>query len=214
MAGAIPVPARLRHATAPAPLFEAEHLTELGRGRHRRPGRGPRTPGVGGGSHRTRDHLPGLAGRIRSSAERPDRGGTRLDRSRVDGHPERRFPYWRALGTDEIARILSIPSGTVRSDLSRAMVVLRMTLLPSFPERRSADGLERDSGDRRTRGRCRGRSVPADCADHLPGPAGSRNPVVGRDAADRPITANGAGHHDADAGSGGPAKAGAERGPA
>ena len=97
--------------------------------------------------------------------------------------------YWRGLGTDEVARILSIPSGTVRSDLSRAMAGLRMLLLPSFPERRSADGLGRGSGDRRTRGRRR------------------------RDAADRPITASSAGRHDADPGSGGLAKAGAERGP-
>jgi RNA polymerase sigma factor (sigma-70 family) len=54
--------------------------------------------------------------------------------------------YWRGLGTDEIARILSIPCGTVRSDLSRAMAGLRMALLPSFPERRTADGLQRGSG--------------------------------------------------------------------
>ena len=32
---------------------------------------------MSGGSHVTRDHLPGLADRSRSSAERPDRGGTR-----------------------------------------------------------------------------------------------------------------------------------------
>ena len=89
MAGAIPA-AGLRPATAPAPPFDAENLAEFGRGRHRRPGRGPRTPGMRDGSHMTRDHLPGLAGRIRSSAERPDRGGTRLDRSRVDDRPDRR----------------------------------------------------------------------------------------------------------------------------
>jgi len=62
-----------------------------------------------------------------------------------------------------------------------------MLLLPRLPERCSADGLGRGSGDRRIRGRRRGVSGPPDWADHLPGPVGSRNPAVGREAAGRAI---------------------------
>lgn len=40
--------------------------------------------------------------------------------------------FWSALGTGEIAERLSMPAGTVRSDLTRAYGVLRMLLQESF----------------------------------------------------------------------------------
>lgn len=43
--------------------------------------------------------------------------------------------YWWGLSTEEIARTLRVPNGTVRSDLSRAATGLRRALLPSFPQR-------------------------------------------------------------------------------
>lgn len=41
--------------------------------------------------------------------------------------------FWNALGTGEIAERLSMPAGTVRSDLTRAYGTLRMLLQESFP---------------------------------------------------------------------------------
>jgi RNA polymerase sigma factor (sigma-70 family) len=41
--------------------------------------------------------------------------------------------FWNALGTGEIAERLSMPAGTVRSDLTRAYAILRMLLQESFP---------------------------------------------------------------------------------
>ena len=41
--------------------------------------------------------------------------------------------FWNALSTGEIAERLSIPAGTVRSDLTRAYATLRMLLQESFP---------------------------------------------------------------------------------
>lgn len=41
--------------------------------------------------------------------------------------------FWNALSTGEIADRLSIPAGTVRSDLTRAYAILRMLLQESFP---------------------------------------------------------------------------------
>jgi RNA polymerase sigma factor (sigma-70 family) len=41
--------------------------------------------------------------------------------------------FWTALGTSEIAHRLSMPAGTVRSDLTRAYATLRMLLQDSFP---------------------------------------------------------------------------------
>jgi RNA polymerase sigma factor (sigma-70 family) len=41
--------------------------------------------------------------------------------------------FWNALGTGEIADRLSMPAGTVRSDLTRAYATLRMLLQESFP---------------------------------------------------------------------------------
>jgi RNA polymerase sigma factor (sigma-70 family) len=40
--------------------------------------------------------------------------------------------FWNALGTGEIAERLSMPAGTVRSDLTRAYATLRMLLQESF----------------------------------------------------------------------------------
>jgi RNA polymerase sigma factor (sigma-70 family) len=51
--------------------------------------------------------------------------------------------YWWGLSTEEIARILRVPKGTVRSDLCRAATGLRRALLPSFPQR---VGLAADGG--------------------------------------------------------------------
>lgn len=41
--------------------------------------------------------------------------------------------FWNTLGTGEIADRLSMPAGTVRSDLTRAYAVLRILLQNSFP---------------------------------------------------------------------------------
>src|ERR1039457_1367438 len=41
--------------------------------------------------------------------------------------------FWNALSTGEIAERLSMPAGTVRSDLTRAYAILRMLLQESFP---------------------------------------------------------------------------------
>jgi RNA polymerase sigma factor (sigma-70 family) len=41
--------------------------------------------------------------------------------------------FWNALSTGEIAERLSMPAGTVRSDLTRAYAILRMLLQDSFP---------------------------------------------------------------------------------
>jgi RNA polymerase sigma factor (sigma-70 family) len=41
--------------------------------------------------------------------------------------------FWNALGTREIAERLSMPAGTVRSDLTRAYAILRVLLQESFP---------------------------------------------------------------------------------
>ena len=41
--------------------------------------------------------------------------------------------FWNALGTGEIAHRLSMPAGTVRSDLTRAYAILRVLLQDSFP---------------------------------------------------------------------------------
>jgi RNA polymerase sigma factor (sigma-70 family) len=44
-----------------------------------------------------------------------------------------RLRFWNALGTGEIADRLSMPAGTVRSDLTRAYATLRMLLQENFP---------------------------------------------------------------------------------
>jgi RNA polymerase sigma factor (sigma-70 family) len=41
--------------------------------------------------------------------------------------------FWNALSTREVAERLSLPAGTVRSDLTRAYAILRMLLQESFP---------------------------------------------------------------------------------
>jgi RNA polymerase sigma factor (sigma-70 family) len=41
--------------------------------------------------------------------------------------------FWNALSTGEIAERLSLPAGTVRSDLTRAYAILRTLLQESFP---------------------------------------------------------------------------------
>jgi RNA polymerase sigma factor (sigma-70 family) len=40
--------------------------------------------------------------------------------------------YWQGLPTAEIAKVLKIPAGTVRSDLTRASAQLRAALRPGF----------------------------------------------------------------------------------
>jgi RNA polymerase sigma factor (sigma-70 family) len=50
--------------------------------------------------------------------------------------------FWNALGTGEIAERLSMPAGTVRSDLTRAYATLRLLLQESFSSLRTSGHVE------------------------------------------------------------------------
>jgi len=56
--------------------------------------------------------------------------------------------FWNALGTGEIAERLSMPAGTVRSDLTRAYAILRMLLKESFPAPGVNGHVEFPAGDK------------------------------------------------------------------
>jgi hypothetical protein len=56
--------------------------------------------------------------------------------------------FWNALGTGEIAERLSMPAGTVRSDLTRAYAILRMLLQESFPSPDANSHVEIPAGGR------------------------------------------------------------------
>ena len=53
--------------------------------------------------------------------------------------------FWNALSTAEIAERLSLPAGTVRSDLTRAYAILRSLLEESFPSPEGPDIRNQDS---------------------------------------------------------------------
>jgi RNA polymerase sigma factor (sigma-70 family) len=56
--------------------------------------------------------------------------------------------FWNALGIREIAERLSMPAGTVRSDLTRAYAILRMLLQESLPSSGSSSHVEFPAGGR------------------------------------------------------------------
>jgi RNA polymerase sigma factor (sigma-70 family) len=56
--------------------------------------------------------------------------------------------FWNALGTGEIAERLSMPAGTVRSDLTRAYAILRMLLQENFPSPDANSHVEIPAGGR------------------------------------------------------------------
>jgi DNA-directed RNA polymerase specialized sigma24 family protein len=56
--------------------------------------------------------------------------------------------YWEELDTAEIARVLDIPRGTVKTRLLRARTRLRDALLPRIAAQEAVDGLARALGEK------------------------------------------------------------------